>query len=48
MQVESEFLLNQLHQFARSHWLARDELLFDKGQHLSLKLMGTARTALLG
>ena len=48
MQPESEFLLNQLHQLGRPNRLARDELLFDESQHLSLKLMRTARTALLG
>ena len=45
--VEVEFLPNQLRQFARSHGLARDELLLDERQHLALKLMGTAWTALL-
>ena len=45
--VEIEFLPDQLCQFARSHGLARDELLFDERQYLALQFMGTAWTALL-
>jgi hypothetical protein len=43
--VEVEFLPNQLGKLARSHGLAGDELLLDKCQCLVLKLMGTVRSA---
>ena len=44
--VEVEFLPNQLCELARSHRLARNELLLDERQRLALKLMRTVRTAL--
>ena len=44
--VEIEFLSNQLREFARSHGLARDELLLDERQCLALKFMRAAWTAL--
>src|SRR5436305_4814688 len=45
--VEVELLPDQLRELARSHGLARDELLLDKRQRLPSKLVRTARTALL-
>src|ERR1700733_14314498 len=43
--VEAEFLPNQLREFARSHGLARNELLLDECQCLASKFMRTTRTA---